>query len=149
MADFLYNSGSMDLWDGSLDIITDASVKAMLVTSSYVADRDNDFVEEGVNDANEHELTGTGYAAGFGGAGRKVLGTKTITVDKATDRSDFDCADITWTAIDAGTASQLLIIEEITNDLASVLISHHDFAVVTNGGDVTAQIADLIRLSTV
>ncbi len=151
MAEFMYNSGSMILWDGTIDLLTDGAVKAILVTSSYVADRDNDFVEEGVNDAEEHEIEGTGYAGGFGNSGRKVLGTKTITVDKGTDRSDFDCADIVWSAIDAGTPSQMLIIVEITNDLASWLISHHDtnFPVTTNGGDLTVTIADLMRLSTV
>ncbi len=151
MAEFLYNQGSMDLWDGTFDLLTEAAAKVMLVTASYVADRDNDFIEEGVNDANEHEISGTGYAAGFGGAGRKVLASKAIIVNKGSDRSEFDAADITWTAIDAGTPSQMLAVVEVTNDLASVLISHHDtnFPVTTNGGDLTVTIADLIRLSTV
>lgn len=150
MADFLYNNGSMKLWNGALDILTETADKVMLVTSSYVANRDNDFVDEsGANDPIDHELSGTGYVAGFGNSGRKALSSKTITVDKTNDRSDFDAADVTWSSINAGTASQLLYIVEITNDAASPLISHHDFSVVTNGGDVTAQIADLIRLSTV
>lgn len=141
MADFLYNTGSNDLWDTTqpIDLIVD-TIKVMLCTSSYVADRDNDFIEEGVNDANEHELTGTGYTAGFGGSGRKTLGSKTITVDKANDRTEFDAADVVWTAISAGTASQALLVKEITNDLASVLIAHIDtggFPIVTNGGDLT------------
>lgn len=141
MADFLYNTGSNDLWDTTqpIDLIVD-TIKVMLCTSSYVADRDNDFIEEGVNDANEHELTGTGYTAGFGGSGRKTLGSKTITVDKANDRTEFDAADVVWTAISAGTASQALVVKEITNDLASVLIAHIDtggFPIVTNGGDLT------------
>lgn len=141
MADFLYNTGSNDLWDTTqpIDLIVD-TIKVMLCTSSYVADRDNDFIEEGANDANEHELTGTGYTAGFGGSGRKTLGSKTITVDKANDRTEFDAADVVWTAISAGTASQALVVKEITNDLASVLIAHIDtggFPIVTNGGDLT------------
>lgn len=155
MADFLYNTGSARLWDTlqPTDLIVD-TIKVMLVTSSYVADRDNDFIEEGVNDANEHELSGTGYAAGFGNSGRKTLGSKTITVDKANDRTEFDCADLSWTAINAGTAAQMLVIVEITNDLASPLIAHIDsggFPIVTNGGDlnVTINAEGLIQLSTV
>lgn len=107
-----------------------------------MADRDNDFVEEGADDAEEHELEGTGYLGGFGNSGRKTLGSKTITVDKTNDRIEFDCADIVWTAIDAGTPSQMIIITEITNDAASPLISHHDsgFPVTTNGGDLTVTI---------
>jgi len=154
MVDFLYNTGSARLWDTlqPTDLIVD-TVKVMLVTSSYVADRDNDFIEEGVNDANEHEITGTGYVAGFAGAGRLTLASKTITVDKANDRTEFDCADLTWTSIDAGTPSQMLVIVEITNDLASPLIGHVDsggFPVTTNGGDLTVTInaEGLIQLST-
>ena len=155
MADFLYNTGSVRLWDTlqPMDLIVD-TVKVMLVTSSYVADRDNDFIEEGADDANEHEISGTGYTAGFAGAGRLTLGSKTITVDKGNDRGEFDCANLVWTGINAGTPSQMLVIEEITNDLASVLHAHVDsggFPIVTNGGDlnVTINAEGLIQLSTV
>lgn len=153
MAEFLYNTGSMELWDGTMDILTEADMKIMLVTSSYVADRDDDVVDAaGPNDPIDHELTGAGYVAGWTNSGRKVLASKTITIDKAADKSDFDCADITWTAIDAGTAAQALLIEErLTSDVNTRLYSHHDtnFPVTTNGGDLTLNIADLIRLSTV
>ena len=152
MAEFLYNNGSMILWDGTIDLLTDGAVKVMLLATGYTADRDDDYVDEaGADDPIDHELSGTGYVAGFGNSGRKVLGTKTITIDKATDRADFDAADVTWTAIDAGTASEMLAIVEITSDAASWLISHHDtnFPVTTNGGNLTVTIADLIRLSTV
>ena len=152
MAEFLYNTGSMELWDGTFDILT-GTIKVMLVTSSYVADRDNDLADEaGANDPIDHELTGTGYVAGWGNSGRKTLGTKAIIVNKGSDRSEFDAADVTWTGIDAGTAAQMLaIVENATDDTNTRLVSHHDtnFPVVTNGGDLTVTIADLIRLSTV
>lgn len=143
MVDFVYNTGGGDIGiDQNIDLVADALLKAMLVTSSYVANRDDDFVEEGANDANEHELSGTGYAAGFGNSGRKVLASKTVTVDKANDRIEFDCADLVWTSIDAGSPSQMLIIRELTNDLSTRVISHHDsgFPVTTNGGDLTVTI---------
>lgn len=152
MTDFLYNQGSMDLWDGTNDILTNALVKVMLLSTGYVDDRDDDFVDElGANDPIDHELSGTGYTGGFGGSGRKVLASKTITLNKASDRSEFDCADVLWSAIDAGTASEMLAITELTSDALSVLLSHHDtnFPVTTNGGDLTVTVADLIRLSTV
>lgn len=150
MADFLYNTGSMELWDGTIDFLTD-TIKAMLVASGYTADRDDDVVDAaGANDPVDHEISGTGYTAGWGGAGRKTLASKTITIDKANDRSDGDAADITWASIDVATEpTQMLIVKEGgANDTTSRLISHHDFSVTTNGGDVTAQIADIIRLST-
>jgi hypothetical protein len=153
MAEFLYNTGSMELWDGTMDILTEADMKVMLVTSTYTADRDDDVVDAaGANDPIDHELSGTGYVAGYGNSGRKTLASKTITIDKGNDRSDFDAADVTWTGIDAGTAAQMLLIEErATDDTNSRLYSHHDtnFPVVTNGGDLTVTITDLLRLSTV
>lgn len=152
MSDLVYNSGSMILWDGTLDLLTDSAVKAMLLSTGYVEDPDDDYVDEsGANDPIDHELSGTGYVAGFGGAGRKVLASKTITIDKGNDRADFDCADILWSGIDAGTASEMIVIVEITSDALSWLISHHDtnFPVTTNGGDLTVNVADLIRLATV
>jgi hypothetical protein len=151
MTDFAYNRGSKDLWDGTIALLTD-TIKVMLVAAGYVANRDDDVVDAGgANDAVDHEISGTGYVAGWGGSGRKTLASKTITEDDANDRSSFDCADVTWTAIDVATEpSQLLMIKEGgANDTTSRIITHHDFVVVTNGGDVTAQIADLLRLSTV
>jgi hypothetical protein len=151
MADFAYNTGSKELWDGTIALLTD-TIKVMLVAVGYVANRDDDVVDAGgANDAADHEISGTGYTAGWGGSGRKTLASKTITVDKTNDRSAFDSADVTWTAIDVVTEpSQLLMVKEGgANDTTSRLITHHDFAVTTNGGDVTAQIADLLRLSTV
>lgn len=145
MADFVYNYGGMYLWDGSYDILTEAALKAALVTSSYTEDRDDQYADSW----NSNELSGTGYTSGFGNSGRQALASKTITIDLSNDRSDFDAADITWTSIDAGTAASLVLLIEDTSDAASPNISHHDFSVTTNGGDVTAQIADAIRLSTV
>lgn len=143
MADFLYNTGSNDLWDTTqpIDMIVD-TIKVMLCTSSYVANRDDDVVDAaGANDPIDHELTGTGYVAGHGNSGRKTLASKTITVDKANDRTEFDAADIVWTAIDAGIASQALVIKEgAVNDTTSRLITHIDsggFPKTTNGGDLT------------
>jgi len=152
MADFCYNYGSMYLWDGSYDILTETACKVMLVTSSYTPNRDNQYVDDGgANDPIDHEIGGgSGYTGGFGNSGRKALASKTITIDLANDRSDFDAADVTWSTIDTTTEpSHLLCIIEDTSDAASPLISHHDFVATTNGGDLTATISDLIRLSTV
>jgi len=154
MADFAYNYGSKYLVDGTYDWLTD-TFKVMLVASGYTADRDDDKVDDGgANDPVDHEYNGTGYTGGYAGAGRKTLGSKTATIDLANDRTNFDCADVLWSAIGPaggnGDPTQLLQIKEnATDDTNTDLITHHDFSVTTNGGDVTAQIADLFRLSTV
>ncbi len=142
MATLVYNRAKKEILDGTIDLLTD-TLKIMLVTSSYVADADNDFVEEGVNDANEHELTGTGYDPGFAGSGRKTLSGKGVTEDDTNDRAEFDdSGDITWTGINAGTAAGAILYKHITADTASILIAYIDsggFPVVTNGGDLTIQ----------
>ena len=157
MADFLYNRGSADLWDTlqPVDLIVDV-IRVMLVTSSYVADRDNDLVDDGgANDAIDHELSGTGYVSGHGNSGRKTLASKTITVDKPNDRTEFDAADVVWPGINAGTADQAELHKEgVSDDTTARLVAHVDsggFPLVSNGTDLTIQwnTEGILQLSTV
>lgn len=157
MADFAYNRGSADLWDTlqPVDLIVD-TIRVMLVTSSYVADRDNDLVDAGgANDPVDHELSGTGYVSGHANSGRKTLASKTITVDKPNDRTEFDAADVVWPGINAGTAAQAEIHKEgSADDTTARLLCHVDsggFPLVTNGTDLTIQwnTEGVLQLSTV
>lgn len=142
MASLVYNRAKKEILDGTIDLLSN-TIKLMLVTSSYVADDAHDFVEEAADDANEHELTGTGYDPGFAGSGRKTLAAKVISEDDANNRGEFDdTADVTWTGIDAGTAAGVIVYKHLTSDLLSVLIAYIDtggFPIVTNGGDLTIQ----------
>lgn len=154
MVDFHYNETAKKVYDQTLDMLVDV-IKCGLSTSTHVPNRDDDFLDEvGGDDFVDGELSGTGYAGGFGGSGRKTLASKTIVVDKANDRAEFDAADITWTAISAGTAAQATLLKEITNDLASLCIVNVDsggFPIVTNGGDLSIQwnVEGIIQLATV
>jgi hypothetical protein len=87
------------------------------------------------------EIALTNYA-------RKVLTDADITAfapDDANDRVDLDIPDQTWTALGAGTVTDLLIAYD--NDTGAgtdsniVPLTWHDFAVTSDGSDVTAQIA--------
>lgn len=142
MTDFHYNEAAKKVYDQTLDMLVD-TIKVGLSTSVHVPIRDNDFLDEvGADDFIDGELTGTGYVAGFGNSGRKTLASKAIVVDKPNDRAEFDAADVTWTAISAGTAAQATLLQEITNDAASIAIMNIDtggFPIVTNGGDLTIQ----------
>lgn len=142
MANAWYNRGKASVMDGTLDFDTH-TVKVMLVDSGYTFNADDDYVSSGAGTPGGEELTGTGYTAGFGGAGRKTIGSPTVTADDTNDRAVFDGADISWTAINAGTAKAMILIREITNDAASILIAYIDtvasgatFPITTNGGDV-------------
>lgn len=161
MADFVYNITAGDLLGGAnaLDLVNDTKLKWMLIGSaSYAANRDDEIVDAGgANDPIDHELSGTGYVGGYGGSGRHAVVSPTITVVDASDYAEWDCADETWSGLDAGTIEQVLFIKEdhlgvAGNDTESRLLSHHDtnFPVVTNGGDVTIQTPNgIIRVSTV
>lgn len=157
MADFVYNKGSGDLADTTqpIDFIVD-TIRVGLATSAYVANRDDLLLDEGgANEFIDEELSGTGYTAGHSNSGRKTLASKTIVVDQANDRTEFDAADVVWTAIDAGTAAQAVTHSEGTaDDTTARPIAHTDtggFPVDTNGGDLTIQwnVSGIFYLSTV
>lgn len=143
MASFVYNLAAKQIADGTIDLDND-TLKVMLVTSSYVADRDDDYVEEGANDANEHEIDGTNYTKGYGSASRKTLANPAITEDDANDRAKFDADNLVaggtgWTALgaDCGTIAAAIVIKEVTNDAASILVIYHGLtSTPCNGGDI-------------
>lgn len=151
MASFAFNHAATLIANDTINLLSD-TIKAMLVDATYAPDRDDDFVSDALHNAAGHELSGTGYVGGFGGSGRKTLASKTITESDANDRAEFAAANVTWTALNAGTIGGIVLIKEVTNDAASLLIAFLDPAdLVTNGGDVTATwaAAGLIDFSTV
>ena len=136
MSSVIYNAAKKKLCDGTIAFITD-TIKCMLVSSAYTPNADDEFVDA-ITASPSAELSGTGYVAGFGGAGRKSLTANAINVDNVNDRAEFDAADLTWSAIDAGTIKYLVLIKEVTNDAASHLIAAIDIgSQATNGGDIT------------
>jgi hypothetical protein len=83
------------------------------------------------------ECDATNYA-------RKTGLTGTITVDDTNDRVDVDIPDQTWTALGGAsnnTLTKLIIAyQEAAADANRIPLTHHDFAVTTDGSDVTVQI---------
>jgi len=135
MASLVYNRGKKEIMDNSIDLIND-TIKAMLVTSGYVANADDNYIDEGgANDPVDHELSGTGYT--LGGV---TLTSKTITQNDTDDRGEFDTDDLLWTAIDAGTAAGVIIYKSTGTPTTSTLIEYIDaggFPVTTNGTNFT------------
>lgn len=135
MASIVYTNAVRLLLSGGLNLTSD-TLKVMLVDSGYTPDKDHDFVSSASGD----ELSGTGYTAGFNGAGRKTLASKTFTANDTGDFAYFDAADSTWSAINAGTINRAIVIKEVTDDTDSILIACLDstsFPLATNGGDIT------------
>ena len=132
MASFLYQKGVTESLK-SEDLIA-GTIKVLLVTSGYTPNKDHDFVSDLVPGTNE--LSGFGYE-------RKTLTNKTLTEDDANDRAVFDDGDdVTWTAIDAGTAAAAVLFIQKTNDADSILLAYIDsggFPFTTNGGDLVIE----------
>lgn len=121
MASLMYNKGLE--WLGSGDLTT-ATIKVMLVTSSYTANKDHDFASSPA----ANEISGTGYTSGFAGSGRKTLASKTFAESDANDNAAFDAADLLWTGLqaDCGTAAACVIYVHDTSDAASTLLCYLD-----------------------
>lgn len=148
MASANYTTGSKEVFDGTIAFLTD-TLKVMLVGSGYTFSKDHLVVDAaGANDPVDEEISVTGYTGGWGGAGRKTIGTKTVTAQLAAGSPAnsvvFNCANITWTALGAGATIEgaILIKEGGANDTTSRLISYGDVSQATNGGDVTLDYHD-------
>lgn len=84
------------------------------------------------------------------GWNRKAIsnGSITLTVDDTNDRVDIDVADQTWTAVTAGTTTDLITAEDLGGaDSADRPLTFHDFAITPDGSDVVATVANFFRAS--
>ena len=100
-------------------------------------------------DANTAEVAQSGYA-------RKTINDAsgmTITYDDTNDRVDVDVADQTWTAVASGGSAWTDLVfgydsdSTAGTDSAVKPVTQHDFAITTDGSDITAQIAVFLRAS--
>ncbi len=107
-------------------------------------------LETGQADADlvDHEdlaalLAAAPIEAVFTSYARKVAITGTVTVDHSNERTDVDIPDQTWSPAGNGTNETLvkLIVayENAAADATRLPLTHHDFAVTTDGSDLTAQ----------
>lgn len=142
MAEFWYNVYKERHWHGDateIDIVNDVIIILALETDDEDTDEENvGALLAGVAD----EVTSTGYTGGFEGADRLSLASQAITVDQANNRAEFDCDDITWTAISQAAAETwvaFVVADELTNDAGSYLIAHLEptgVPLTPNGSDI-------------
>lgn len=121
MASLIYNSAVDDMARGAIDFDTD-SFKVMLVTSSYVADRDVHLKRSSVT----NEITGTGYTAGG------VTTACTVTKDTANDKVTIQFGAVSWAS--STITARGAVIYKATGGAASTdpLVAYNDF-----GGNIT------------
>ena len=141
MAEVFYNKGKHGILAGAILLLTDTIKFALGAGATYAVNPDHDFVNDGgaaAANPGQNEATGTGYAPGFAGAGRKTLSGKAVTEDDALNYAKFTAANLTFTAVNGFTATFGWLYKHLTSDAASPLIAYYDtgFPFTANGGDV-------------
>jgi hypothetical protein len=149
MADFVFNIAKgrvAELYNrvDSNDPANSALVILILATSGIESDatlQDVDTVSALVA-GTTNEVTNTGYA-------RKTLTDADIVAfapDDTNNRVDLDIPDQTWTAVASGDGWNDFVVSYDSDttggtDANIVPLTQHDFVVVPDGSDITAQIA--------
>jgi len=136
MANFVYTVAKAELLKGTLDFDAPNDFRVLLVMTNTTADTEADVATVSAFTTLD-EYDGANYA-------RKELASDTVTKDDANDRGEYDAADITWTALGAGTrnAQAAVLIKHVTDDTDSIPIAYIDtggFPFAGNGGNVTIQ----------
>ena len=97
---------------------------------------DHDELNALLGAAGNTEADATSYA-------RKTGLTGTVTVDDTNDRVDVDMPDQTWSPLGGASNNTLTKLvtayENAAADTTRIPLSHHDFALTTDGSDVSNQ----------
>jgi len=156
MTNFVYNEAAYRLADQNLNLET-LTLKLMLVNDSYVADRDDQFVDEGgTHDAVDAEITAvTNYVR------KELTSGKAWAKDTTNDMAWFDAEDpTTWTSLGGAsndTIEAVILIYDTGVDTTSLLIAYYDttsgspsLPYTTTGGNFSVNInaQGLINLKT-
>lgn len=137
MADFVYNISLGSFIEKVRDGAANIEVYLLQAAEADDALRDHDETAALLGAAGNTEATFTNYA-------RKTGITGTLTIDDVNNRADLDIPDQTWTAAGGATNNTLtdLIVayNQGAGDANLIPMTNHDFAVTTDGSDLTAQV---------
>jgi hypothetical protein len=123
MAATAYGNFPLELLKGNIDFDT-AAVKALLVDSTYVFDKDTHTHLDDINAIVGAEVSGTGYTAG----GVAVTGVIT-SYDAANDRAVLDADDVAFGTVTLTDVTGIIFYVDVGGVAASSpLISHDSFA---------------------
>jgi hypothetical protein len=156
MANFVYNRSKGRVAEYAERIIANDPTNSVFLieaintsaTDATLLDLDDFAAIEA--DANTAEVAQSGYA-------RKTIsdsvGSLTVTYDDTNDRVDVDIADQTWTAVASGGSAWTDLVVGYDSDSTAGTDSavkpctQHDFAITTDGSDITAQVNVFYRAS--
>lgn len=137
MADFVFNIAKGAVAEKIRDGATVVGVLVLKVAEADATLKDYDTLAA--------LLLGSNTEADFTNYARKTGLTGTITVDDTNERVDVDLPDQTWTAAGGAanntTVKLITYYQESAADSGRVPLTSHDFAVTTDGSDITAQFA--------
>lgn len=131
-ANLVYNEAKLSITNGNIVLASD-TIKAMLVTSTYTPNADNQFIDTGgASDPVDARVAGTTD---------QTIGSKTQNKDLTNDFAYFDGGDVTFTAVSAGaTVVGVEVYKDTGTPTTSKLIASFDITdIPTNGGDITIQ----------
>lgn len=125
MASLIYNSAIDDMARGAVDFDTD-TFKVMLVTSTYVPNKDTDTKRNNVT----NEVVGTGYTTGG------VASAVTVTKDTALDKVTIAFAAVSWPTSTITARGCVYYKSRGGASSADELVAYNDFGsdVSTSGG---------------
>lgn len=138
MADGVFNIALGRVVEKIADAAANVGLLLLKANESEAALVDHDALDVLLAAAGNTEADFTNYA-------RKTGLTGSVTVDDVNDRVDVDVADQTFTS--AGGASNntltkaIFYYQESAADSGRVPMTHHDFAVTTDGNDLVLQVA--------
>lgn len=148
MADLVHNQAKGRFAEWAERSRTGDDANAALIMSVW--NNDGSSTDDNVRDADTvaaiEALTGVTERTTSGWARKTISdGSITVTIDDTNDRVDVDIPDQTWTAVSAGTSTDIGVAwdKDTTAGTDSNIIpgTWHDFAITPDGSDVTAQIA--------
>lgn len=135
MADFVFNVAKGAAAEKFRDAAANGIVLLMSALEADTTASDYDDLDALLTPAGNTEVSDASYS-------RKTGLTGSITVDDSNDRVDVDLPDQTWTGLSGPDPTDLIVAyEESAADTGRIPLTNHDFAVTSDGSDVTAQFA--------
>lgn len=136
MADGVFNIAKGAAVQLAKDNADSLQVLLLKANESETALIDHDAVDVLLAAAGNTEADFTNYA-------RKTGLAETVNVDDTNDEATIDVPDQTWTSAGGttdNTLTKLLVcVQTGADDTTLIPLTHHDFAVTTDGSDLTAQ----------
>lgn len=86
------------------------------------------------------ELSSASFTAGFSGTMRLPVSNRVVNINTTSHQAEFQANSATWSGISAGTAHAFIILQQVTSDGNSILVTYNSlagFPITTNGTNLT------------